>query len=138
MPAQTKHDNFTKDLVDGIHAFGTHTFKALLTNTAPNTSTHDEKADLTEITPGNGYSAGGPTITMSTSTSSGTAKVTATDATITASGGSIGPFRYVTLYNDTSTGDRLISTIDYGSSITLAAGESFTIDFDGSAGLLTI
>ena len=138
MPAQTKFDNFTKDIVDGIHAFGTHTFKALLTNSAPVAATHDEKADLTEISAGNGYTAGGPTITMSTSTSSGTAKVTATDATITASGGSIGPFRYVALYNDTSTGDRLISFIDYGSSITLAAGESFTIDFDGSAGLLTI
>lgn len=138
MPAQTKFNNFTKDLVDGIHAFGTHTFKALLTNSAPVAATHDEKADLTEISAGNGYTAGGPTITMSTSTSSGTAKVTATDATITASGGSIGPFRYVALYNDTSTGDRLISFIDYGSSITLAAGESFTIDFDGSAGLLTI
>ena len=138
MPAQTKFNNFTKDLVDGIHAFGTHTFKALLTNSAPVAATDDEVADLTEISAGNGYSAGGPAITMSTSTSSGTAKVTATDATITASGGSIGPFRYVVLYNDTSTGDRLISFIDYGSSITLAAGESFTIDFDGSAGLLTI
>lgn len=138
MPAQTKFNNFTKDLVDGIHAFGTHTFKALLTNSAPVAATHDEKADLTEISAGNGYSAGGPTITMSTSTSSGTAKVTATDATITAAGGSIGPFRYVVLYNDTSTGDRLITYIDYGSSITLADGESFTIDFDGSAGLLTI
>lgn len=138
MPAQTKFNNFTKDLVDGIHAFGTHTFKALLTNSAPVAATHDEKADLTEISAGNGYTAGGPTITMATSTSSGTAKVTATDATITASGGSIGPFRYVVLYNDTSTGDRLISFIDYASSITLSAGESFTIDFDGSAGLLTI
>ena len=138
MPAQTKFNNFTKDLVDGIHAFGTHTFKALLTNSAPVAATHDEVADLTEISAGNGYSAGGPAVTMSTSTSSGTAKVTATDVTITASGGSIGPFRYVVLYNDTSTGDRLISVIDYGSSITLAAGESFTIDFDGSAGLLTI
>ena len=140
MPAQTKHYNFTKDLLDGIHNFssGGHTFKALLSNSAPDATTHDEKADLTEISAGNGYSAGGPTVTMSTSTSTGTAKVTATDVTITASGGSIGPFRYVTLYNDTSTGDRLISTIDYGSSITLAAGESFTIDFDGSAGLLTI
>ena len=138
MPAQTKFNNFTKDLVDGIHAFGTHTFKALLTNSAPVAATDDEVADLTEISAGNGYSAGGPAITMSTSTSSGTAKVTATDVTITASGGSIGPFRYVVLYNDTSTGDRLISFIDYGSSITLAAGESFTIDFDGSAGLLTI
>ena len=138
MPAQTKFNNFTKDLVDGIHAFGTHTFKALLTNSAPVAATHDEKADLTEISAGNGYSAGGPAVTMSTSTSSGTAKVTATDVTITASGGAIGPFRYVVLYNDTSTGDRLISFIDYGSSITLAAGESFTIDFDGSAGLLTI
>lgn len=138
MPAQSKFNNFTKDLVDGIHAFGTHTFKALLTNSAPVAATHDEKADLTEISAGNGYSAGGPTITMSTSTSSGTAKVTATDATITAAGGSIGPFRYVVLYNDTSTGDRLITYIDYGSSITLADGESFTIDFDGSAGLLTI
>ena len=73
MPAQTKFNNFTKDLVDGIHAFGTHTFKALLTNSAPVAATHDEVADLTEISAGNGYSAGGPAVTMSTSTSSGTA-----------------------------------------------------------------
>jgi len=134
-----KFNQFPKDMVDGVHDFDAHTFKALLTNTAP-VATNSVKANLTEISAGFGYSAGGVTIAMANSLSSATAKVTATDNSITAAGGSIGPFRYVALYNDTPTSpaDPLICWFDYGSSITLADGESLALDFDGANGLFTL
>lgn len=134
-----KHNQFTKDLIDGVHDLDGHTFKWLLTNTAP-VATNTVKANLTEITAGNGYSAGGPTTAITTSTSAGTAKITAAPVTITASGGSIGPFRYADLYNDTPTSptDPLIGWIDYGSSITVADGENFQINPDATNGLATI
>lgn len=71
------------------------------------------------------------------SESSGTAKVVITDEVLTASGGSIGPFRYEPIYNDTATSpaDALVCWYDYGSSITLASGETFTTDFDATNGL---
>ena len=55
--------------------------------------------------------------------------------TWTASGGSIGPFRYSVIYNDTATNDELIGYIDYGYSVTVASGQTFTIDFDQTSGL---
>ena len=73
--------------------------------------------------------------------SSGTYKLVLADpATWTAAGGSIGPFRYAVLYNDspTSPADPLIGWWDYGSSITLATGETFTVDFDPTSGVLTL
>lgn len=114
--------------------------KILLTNTVP-LATNAVKADLTEISAGNGYSAGGtaPSITSSAQTS-GTYKLVLADIVFTASGGSIGPLRYAVLWDDTPTSpaDPLIGWWDYGSSITLLTGETLTIDLDGSAGTLTI
>ena len=77
MAAYNKFLQFTKDLVDGVHDFDAHTFKLMLTNTAP-VNTNTVKADITEISAGNGYTAGGSAVTMATATSSGTAKVTVT------------------------------------------------------------
>lgn len=139
MASYNKFNQFTKDLIDGVHDFDAHTFKVMLTNTAP-VATNSIKANLTEISAGNGYTAGGTATTISTSTSSGTAKVTGTDVVFTAAGGSIGPLRYAVLYNDspTSPADPLIGWWDYASSITLADTETLTIDFDSTNGILQI
>jgi hypothetical protein len=112
----------------------------MLSNTAPNVSTHTVRADATEISSGNGYSSGGTATTITTSETSGTAKVVGTDVVITASGGTVGPFRYAILFNDspTSPADPLIAYWDYGSSISLADTETFTIDMDSSAGIFTL
>jgi hypothetical protein len=111
----------------------------MLTNTAP-VSTNTVKANLTEISAGNGYTAGGTATTMTTSTSAGTAKVTASDVVFTAAGGTIGPFRYAVVYDDTPTSPAkpLIAWWDYGSSITLNDTETLTVDFDNTNGIFTI
>lgn len=139
MATYNKFLQFTKDLIDGVHDFDAHTFKVMLTNVAP-VNTNTIKANLTEISAGNGYTAGGATTTITTSTSAGTAKVTGTDIVFTAAGGSIGPLRYAVLYNDSATSPAkpLIAWWDYGSSITLNDQETLTVDFDGTNGILTV
>ena len=109
----------------------------MLTNTAP-TQTHTVKADVVgELSTGSGYTAGGQTITITSSAqSSGLYTLIASDVTWTASGGSIGPFRYCVIFNDTPTSpaDPLMFYIDYGYSITVASGQTFTVDFDQVSG----
>lgn len=136
MAVYNKFNQFTKDLIDGKHNFASNTFKIFLTNTQPS-PTMTAKADMTEITAGFGYSAGGPTVTISTSTSGGVAKVTGSNVTVTAAGGSIGPFQFAVLYNDTASGDPPIAWWDYGAPITLADTEALTVVFDATNGIFT-
>lgn len=140
MAAFNKYNVFVEDLAEKVHNLGADTLKVALSNTAPNAGTHAGLANITEISAGNGYTAGGNAASVTSSAqTSGTYKLVLADPpTWTATGGSVGPFRYAVLYNDTSTGDRLIGWWDYGTSITLASGESFTVDFDPSSGVLTI
>ena len=136
MAAATKFNSFVEDVFEKVHNLGSDTLKVMLTNSAP-LVTNTVKADLTEISSGNGYTAGGTAASISSSAqSSGTYKLVLADVTWTASGGSIGPFRYATLYNDTAASDQLIMFWDYGSSVTLAAGESFTWDADATNGII--
>jgi hypothetical protein len=136
MATYNKFNVFVEDQFEGVHDWDLHTFKVMLTNTAP-VATNSVRADLTEISAGNGYTAGGTATTITTSRSTGTFKAVGTDVVFTASGGTIGPFRYAVLYNDTPTSpaDPLIAWWDYGSSITLQIGETFTVDFDATNGI---
>jgi len=139
MAAFNKFDSFVEALAEKTHNLGSDVLKVMLTNSAP-LATNTVKANITEITAGNGYTAGGNTATVSTSAqTSGTYKLVLADpATWTATGGSIGPLRYAVLYNDTATSKELIGWWDYGSSVTLATGETFTVDFDPTNGVLTL
>lgn len=135
MATFNKFQQFVEDLGDGVHSLKAagHTLKFYLSNAAPNAATHAVKADIAEITNQNGYTA--PVdIQNDASESGGTLTVTAVDATVTASGGTVGPFQYVVIYNEdpTSPADPLIGWYDYGSAITLNDGESFTVDFGAS------
>lgn len=140
MATYNKFQVFVENVAEKVHNLGADTLKVMLTNSAP-IATNALKGDLTDISAGNGYTAGGtaPSITSSAQTS-GTYKLVLGDITFLASGGSIGPFRYVVLYNDTpsSPAKPLIAWWDYGSAVTLADGESFVVDFDGTNGVLTI
>ncbi len=138
MATFNKFNAFVEDLAEKVHNLGSDTLRILLTNSAP-VAANSVKGDLTEISAGNGYTAGGTAATTSSSAqTSGTYKLALADVVFTASGGSIGPFRYAVLYNDTSASDSLIGWWDYGSSITLATTETFTVDFDGTAGVMTL
>ena len=139
MASFNKFNSFVEALAEKVHNLQSDTLKVYLSNAAP-AATNSIKTDVAEISGGNGYTTGGNTASVSSSAqSSGTYKLVLDDpATWTASGGSIGPFRYALLYNDTATNDELIGWWDYGSSITLASGETFKVDFDPTNGVLTI
>lgn len=139
MASFNKFQQFAEDIGKGVHNLDTGALKIMLVNSPAPVATNSVKADLTEISAGNGYAAGGMTLdTVDFEQTSGTAALSAADEVLTASGGTIGPFQYVVLYNDTPTSpaDPLIGWWDYGSSITLNDGEAFTTDF--GATILTI
>lgn len=140
MAAYNKFHAYVEHLAEKVHDLQSDTLKVCLTNTAP-AAANAVRADLTEIAAGNGYTAGGSQAVQSSSAqTSGTYKLVLADVTFTATGGSIGPFRYAVLYNDTPTSpaDPLIGYWDYGTALTVTNGNSFTVDFDATAGVLTL
>lgn len=138
MATFVKFEAFTEHLAEKVHDLNADTLKVYLSNAAPSTSGDAVKADLAEITAENGYSAGGADVQNATSRAGGVTSITGTDVVITASGGTVGPFRYAVLYNDTPTSpaDPLIGYWDYGSEVTLQDTETFTVDF--GAAILTV
>lgn len=134
-----KFQDFAEQVGKGIHQLHAagHTLKVFLTNEQPLVS-DTIKADMAEIAAGNGYTAGGEDAQNDYSESGGTGTLTCQDITWTAAGGTIGPFQFAVLYNDTPAApvDPLIGWWDYGSPITLQIGESFKVDFGAS--VLTI
>ncbi len=139
MATFNKFNAFVEDVAEKAHNLGADTLKVALTNTAPAAAnTTWNVTDHPAPAAANGYTAGGNTVTISSSAqTSGTYKLVLADSTFTAAGGSIGPFRYAILYSVTASA-KPIGWWDYGSSITLLVGESFTVDFDATTGVLTI
>jgi len=137
MPILQKFNDFVEQVLRAKHDFGSHVFKVALTNAAP-AATNTVLADITQIS-GGSYTTGGYVLDGVTLTETGgTAKVVIADEVITASGGSIGPFRYAVVYNDTTSGKPLVGYVDRGDSITLLDGEAVTFDADAAAGVLTL
>ena len=132
--AFTRFEKFSEDLAKKVHNLSADALKVFLSNTTPNAATMSVKTDLTEISAGNGYTAGGASATNGFSRTGAVSSITGVDIVWTASGGTIGPFRYPTLYNDTPTSpaDPLIGWWDYGAAITLGDTEPFTTDFGSS------
>ena len=133
MAAYNKFNIFVEHLVDVVHdiALVVDQLKIALSNTAP-VATNTLFANITEIAAGFGYTAGGEDTQNSGARATGTFTLTGTKVVWTAAGGSIGPFRYVVLYNDTPASplDPLIAWWDHGSAVTLADGETFTVKFN--------
>lgn len=140
MAAFVKYEQFVADLGVKVHDLNADTMKIALTNTAPNAATHNVRADITEIATGGGYTQNSAAydILNTYSEAGGVGTVVGTDLIFTATTG-FGPFRYAVLFNDTPAGpvDPLIGYWDYGSSVTLLAVETFTVDFGASIFTLT-
>lgn len=137
MASFVKFQPFVEKLAEKAFNLGSDALKiALCASANAPVNTNAVLADLTQVSYTNLSSR--DVSTSSSAQSSGTYKLVVNDLTLTASGGSVAAFRYVVLYDDTAASDELIGFWDYGSSLTLADGESLTLDFDGSAGVLTI
>ena len=135
-----KYNSYIDELSKGGHNLTTAVFKLALTNTAPTPAS--DTVWNTTVAPApaaaNGYTAGGNTLTTtSAATASGVFKLVLVDTTFTATAGGIGPFRYAILYNS-SASNKLVGYYDYASNVTMGDTETFTTDFDGTNGVLTI
>lgn len=137
MPTMSWFEYFPEQMMRGVHDLDTHTFKLMLTNTAP-VATNTIKSNITEISAGNGYSAGGAVTTVTLSRTTTVTRIIASDVTFSAAGGNIGPFRYGVLYNDSAASDNLVAWLDYGSSHTITSGLSFTFDLDPVLGIAEV
>lgn len=129
MATFNKFNSFSEALAEKVHNLGSDQLTVALTNSVP-LATNTILANITEISYTNCSTRN--ITTVSSSQTSGTYTLVLTDLVLTASGGSVGPFRYVVVYNNTATNDELIGWVDYGSSITLADTETLTIDFAAS------
>lgn len=138
MATFNKFYSFTEAVAEKVHNLGSDQLKVALTNTIP-VNTNTVYANLTAPLATTNLSGATPfNITTSTSAqTTGTYKLVLADLVLTATG-AVGPFQYVVVYNDTAAADELISWFDYGASITLQSGDTFTIDFDAANGFLTI
>lgn len=139
MATFNKFQQFVEDLCKKVHNLSADALTIALTAAAAApVATNEVLANLTQVSYTN-CSARVPTITSCEQTT-GTVKLLLVDLTLTASGGTVGPFRYVVLYNDTPTSpaDPLIGWWDYGSDITLANGETILLDFDATNGGLQL
>lgn len=134
MASYTKFNSFVEAVAEKTHNLGSDVLKVALTNTVP-VNTNTVLANITEISYTN-VSTRALTISSSAQ-SSGTYKLVIADLVLTASG-TVGPYRYVVIYNDTATNDELIAWWDIASNVTLQSGDTHTLDFDGSNGVLQI
>lgn len=144
MATFNKVNDFVENMAHGVLNLSTNQLVVALSNTAPGSesspptaSGNGVLANVTQVSYANLSSRN--VVTSSSAETSGTYRLILTDLVLTASG-SVGPFRYVYVYSDTPTSpaDPLIGYYDYGSSITLANGETLTVDFDGVNGLISL
>ena len=141
MVSFNKFNAFAAYMPNGSVNIGSDTVKVMLTNTIP-VSTNSVYGDISanELGNGNGYTTGGATATLTSSTqSSGTYKYIASMASPTwTATGAMGPFRYAVMYDSSAATKALIGWWDYGSPLTLANTNTFTINLDAVNGVFQL
>lgn len=138
MATFTKFYQYIEDLHKKKHDWSADTFKAMLTNDIPDVTTDAVKADLTDLGTANGYTAGGVTLTsVSAEQTTGLIVVKCAESVITwtASGGNIGPFRSIVIYNDTVASDLLVCCLTFETALTIVSGDTFTRTVNQTTGL---
>lgn len=128
---------FVEDWAEKVHNLGSDTLKICLLNTAPTVATDTSYTTHwsgNEVANGNGYTTGGETVAISSSSqSSGTyTLVVSTDITWTCATANMGTFRYIGLYNDTAASKQVIGYWDHGSNVTLTPGDQYVADISGT------
>lgn len=144
MAVFNKLNGFVEHLAEKVHNLGSDQLVIALSNTAPASESVNPNsstaacvlANITQISYTNLSSRN--ITTVSSSQTGGVYTLVINDPTLTASGGSVGPFRYIYIFNDTPTSpaDPLLGYYDYGSSITLNSGESLSINVDSGTNVL--
>jgi hypothetical protein len=140
MASFVTYNDFKEQLGLKQHDLNADPIYVELTNEAP-VLTDTTRADYTGLSTTGGYTAGGSdTLNTFSESPAGTGALVGTDIVWTGSGGGFGPFRYAVLYNQVGglgAGNKLIGYWDYGSSISVGAGETFTVDFGSTIGTIT-
>jgi hypothetical protein len=137
MASFTKVYSFVEALAEKVHNLGSDVLTVALVAAAnAPTQSNTQLSQLTQISYTNCSSR--VLSVSSSSQTTGTYKLVVADLVLTASGGSVGPFRSIVVYNETATNDELLGYYDYGSDLTLADGESLTLDFSPTNGLLQL
>jgi len=135
--AQVYFHHTTSLAFNGSINLGADTLKLALTNVAP-VATHTQLGQLTQIAAGGGYTTGGFTLTVSSSThASGLYRCLIDDYTFTP-GGTVANFQWAVVYDDTTANDPPLWYYDYGSAVTLTTGVPFVFDFDGTLGAVRV
>jgi len=135
MAGYNKFNCLVADMANKIHDLSANQLAVALTNSAP-VATNTILSNITEISYTN-CSSRNITTTSSTQTG-GTYSLILVDLVLTASGGTVGPFQYVVVYNTVPTNKNLMAWFNYGGALTLNSGETLTIDFDNVNGLFQL
>lgn len=130
-----KFNSFVEALAEKKHNLGSDVLTVFLTNTAPSAA-NSVLADITQIS----YTNCSPRVLtlISSGQTGGTYKLVVDPLTLSAVGGSVGPFRYVGIYNDTASNDELIGFYDHGAEVTMTDGSIFELPFSALDGVLTL
>ena len=132
MATYGKFNQTVEDWQEGVYTASTDQFTvALTTNGNAPVATNSILANLTEISYTNLSSRN--LTTSSSGQTTGTFTQLFSDLVLTASG-AVATFRHIVIFNNTPTSpaDPLLARYDFGSDLTLASGETLTIDFTTS------
>lgn len=131
---------FKQALAEGSHNFASNTLKVYLASGTPS-STMSYKSQLAEIATASGYTAGGNSCSLTSSTISGgnyLLKLGNPAQWVASTGATISGIRYAVLYNPSAPNSALIGYWDYGSSVDLQPTETLDVVFDSTNGVLQI
>ena len=136
MAAFNKFDSFIEALAEKKHNLGSDTLTVALcvSGNAP-VATNTVLADLTQIAYTNLSTR--VITTISSAQTSGVYKLILADLVLLATG-TVAPFRYIVIYNDTATNDELIGWYDYGTNINMSNTDTLTIDFNAADGVIAL
>jgi len=128
-------DSFFDEMGDGTHDFdaAADVLKVILVSDDPPTAASDTTtADVTEVTDST-IGSGGGDVSNSASSAAGVCTVVGDEGTFEARGETVGPFNAVVLYNSSKSDKLICYWVATGAPVTLADGETYTWQPNGTA-----